>query len=108
MSNVNLADLKKQMTPTTQVLFALVIMGALLAVGLTIFFQVNKQFYYLYMFFKIFFLILFVLWFHKYLTCKVKRALNIESNENGCVVTEQNDDEPEENFFKRIVNVIFR
>jgi len=92
--------------PTSQILFAIVIMAGISTVIAYIYFMIMKRDYYIYLCLKYFYLVLFILWINKYLTCKVNRILNIEYNEPGCEVTEDSN-ETEDNFFTKVINVIF-
>ena len=67
-------------------------------IGLNILFNTRKDIYYIYTGFKIFFLVLFVLWMNKYFTGRFKKMLGMNNESDD-------DKETEENFFKNLVNI---
>jgi NhaP-type Na+/H+ or K+/H+ antiporter len=59
----------------------LIFFAVSLAFLLNIFFQVNKGAYFAYLFFKVFFIVIFTLWMHKYLSNRFIKMLDIKENE---------------------------
>jgi K+ transporter len=67
--------------PVIMIYIMLIFFAVSLAFLLNIYFQVNKGAYYVYLFFKIFFIVIFTLWMHKYLSNRFIKMLDIKENE---------------------------
>jgi NhaP-type Na+/H+ or K+/H+ antiporter len=67
--------------PVIMIYIMLIFFAVSLAFLLNIYFQVNKGAYYTYLFFKVFFIIIFTLWMHKYLSNRFIKMLDIKENE---------------------------
>ena len=85
-------------TPAPSVIYmSLIGLFVIITGGLHILFNTRKEIYYIYTGFKIFFLILFVLWMNKYFTGRFKKMLGMKD--------EKDDKEEDENFFKNLVDL---
>jgi len=83
--------------PYVLVSMNLVLLYVVLTVIFFIIMQIDKKTYFIYTFFKYFYLILFILWIHKYMSKRTKRMLAMN----------QDDDRPEEDFFRTQLNKLF-
>jgi NhaP-type Na+/H+ or K+/H+ antiporter len=70
-----------QKKPVIMIYIMLIFFAVSLAFLLNIFFQTNKSAYFAYLFFKVFFIVIFTLWMHKYLTNRFIKMLDIKENE---------------------------
>jgi len=76
---------------------SLITLALILTVGLHIIMTTRKEVYIIYTIFKVFFLVLFVLWMNKYFTNRIKKMIKYD------------EDEPEEdgNFFTNLINKFY-
>jgi len=85
-------------TPAVSLIYiSLIGLFIILTGSLHILFNTRKEIYYIYIGFKIFFLVLFILWMNKYFTGRFQKMLGMND------VTD--DKEENENFFKNLVDI---
>ena len=91
-----------------EIMLSLVILAIIFTVILFIIMQVDKKTYYVYTFFKYFFMVIFILRAHQYMACYLKRVFQIEHNDGSvCKVEEPDDDPGEENHHENLINHFF-
>ena len=80
--------------------FALFLLAVIAAGGLYILMELHKPTRYTYIGFKIFFIIIFTLWMHKYLYEKFTKMIGIDDNDSK-------DDDNDDSFNLNIINNLF-
>lgn len=75
----------------------LAILFAMLTAGLYVYTVLDPQVHLIYTFLKCFYLVLFVLWIHKYFTIKFTKLLGLNEDNN----------KPEEDFFRKQIDIFF-
>jgi len=84
------------------VYFALILLAILLTVGFFIIMELHKPTKYAYIGFKVFFIIIFTLWMHKYLYQKFTKMIGIK--DDGA---KDDDDDNDDSFNMNILENIF-
>ena len=84
------------------VYFALILLAILSTGGLYILMELHKPTRYTYIGFKIFFIIIFTLWMHKYLYEKFTKMIGINDDDN-----KDDDDDNDDSFNANIIDNLF-
>lgn len=85
------------------VYFALILLTVFSTVGLYILMELHKPTKYTYIGFKIFFIIIFTLWMHKYLYEKFKKMIGIKDDNNK----DDDEDDNDDSFSVNIIDNLF-
>ncbi len=89
-------------------MLALVILAIITTVIFFIILSVDKRTYFIYTFFKYFFMVILILRTHQYMACYLKRVLQLEHDDgNVCKVEETDDDPGDETYHESLVNHFF-
>lgn len=91
-----------------EIMLSLVVLAIITTGILFVIMQVDKKTYFIYTFFKYFFMVIFILRAHQYMACYLKRALQLKHEDgNVCKVEVEDDDPGDENYHVNLVNHFF-
>lgn len=92
----------------SEIMLALVILAIITTVIFFVVLQVDKKTYYIYTFFKVFFLIIFILRAHQYMACYLKKVLQLKHDDGIVCKVEEPDEEPgNEKYHVNLINHFF-
>jgi hypothetical protein len=91
-----------------EIMLALVILGIIVTAILFVVMQVDKKTFYVYTFFKYFFMVIFILRAHQYMACYLKRVLQLKHDDGSVCKVEESDDDPgNETYHENLINHFF-